>query len=179
MCDEHVQQPTICHDCDAKEGEFHQFGCDMERCPFCGGQLVSCGCMYIKLGYDYQPKTYNHDTGQMEGHPTNGLPKDVYQKGVSDEEWQRYQEMVETEGRAPYIVWPNLCARCGELWPDIFMVPDKVWDRYVLLAEREKMLCLKCLREIVTLVDADPVVLQILSEIEAATEHSGRLRNDG
>lgn len=34
----------LCHDCGANEGELHQFGCDMERCPFCGGQLISCEC---------------------------------------------------------------------------------------------------------------------------------------
>jgi hypothetical protein len=35
-----------CHDCDIenKVGNLHHFGCDMERCPKCGGQLISCGC---------------------------------------------------------------------------------------------------------------------------------------
>lgn len=33
-----------CHDCGAKEGEIHQEGCDMERCPKCLGQLISCDC---------------------------------------------------------------------------------------------------------------------------------------
>lgn len=32
----------LCHDCDAKVGELHMLGCDMERCPVCGGQLISC-----------------------------------------------------------------------------------------------------------------------------------------
>jgi hypothetical protein len=34
-----------CHDCNAVHGEFHHPGCDMERCPVCGGQLISCGCL--------------------------------------------------------------------------------------------------------------------------------------
>lgn len=33
-----------CHDCAAIKGEFHVPGCDMERCPACRGQAISCGC---------------------------------------------------------------------------------------------------------------------------------------
>lgn len=35
-----------CHDCGIKNkaGNIHHFGCDMERCPKCGGQLITCGC---------------------------------------------------------------------------------------------------------------------------------------
>jgi len=35
-----------CHDCNIvnKKGNIHHFGCDMERCPKCKGQLISCGC---------------------------------------------------------------------------------------------------------------------------------------
>ena len=34
-----------CHDCNAKSGGFHHPGCDMEQCPKCNGQLISCGCL--------------------------------------------------------------------------------------------------------------------------------------
>ncbi len=34
----------VCHDCNARPGEYHHPGCDMEVCPKCGGQLISCGC---------------------------------------------------------------------------------------------------------------------------------------
>lgn len=31
-----------CHDCEAKPGDLHVPGCDVERCPLCGFQLISC-----------------------------------------------------------------------------------------------------------------------------------------
>lgn len=33
-----------CHDCNALAGNYHHPGCDMERCPFCDGQLITCEC---------------------------------------------------------------------------------------------------------------------------------------
>lgn len=34
-----------CHDCGAVAPAYHHPGCDMERCPKCKGQLISCGCL--------------------------------------------------------------------------------------------------------------------------------------
>jgi hypothetical protein len=31
-----------CFECGAATGELHADGCDVERCPCCGGQLVRC-----------------------------------------------------------------------------------------------------------------------------------------
>jgi len=33
-----------CHDCGIRPGGYHHFGCDMERCPRCHGQLFCCSC---------------------------------------------------------------------------------------------------------------------------------------
>ena len=33
-----------CGDCNAGSGNIHHEGCDQERCPACGGQLISCRC---------------------------------------------------------------------------------------------------------------------------------------
>jgi hypothetical protein len=36
--------PPICHDCCAPVGGLHHPGCDVERCPRCSGQSISCDC---------------------------------------------------------------------------------------------------------------------------------------
>lgn len=39
-----VKGKEPCHDCNAKPAHKHHPGCDMERCPKCKGQLISCRC---------------------------------------------------------------------------------------------------------------------------------------
>lgn len=39
------EEDVRCGDCNAKYGHSHHAGCDCERCPVCGGQLIACGCM--------------------------------------------------------------------------------------------------------------------------------------
>ena len=33
-----------CGDCAVARGQYHVPGCDLERCPACRGQMISCGC---------------------------------------------------------------------------------------------------------------------------------------
>jgi hypothetical protein len=130
-----------CHDCGAREGELHQRGCDMERCPFCHGQLIGCDCAYEKLGYTHDYKL-----------PFNGLPPEVYTKGLPDAEYDGFMKMCDERGRIPYIVLPFLCARCGKLWPEMFGAEDDEWLFY--MADNEgAVLCRKCYDTIKRLID--------------------------
>ena len=67
-----------CHDCGAKEGEFHKLGCDMDICTHCNGQLISCDCFGVFT-------------------------------------------------REPFFERPNICARCGRLYPSLNMVSKEEW----------------------------------------------------
>ena len=40
-----LDTPT-CDDCGARRGALHKIGCDLEPCPRCGGQAITCDCFY-------------------------------------------------------------------------------------------------------------------------------------
>jgi hypothetical protein len=126
---------NICHDCGVSEGEFHKQGCDMERCPFCGYQLISCDCCYDLLNIDHSEGTW------------------AFSNGLTVAQQTLWNEMLARKGRVPYIVFPNICRRCGQLWPVMFGVPTADWEKYVPIRHRREMLCLDCYKAIKFMVD--------------------------
>ena len=44
--------PDICPACHVGTGEFHELGCPVEVCPWCGGQLAHCSCRFDQLEID-------------------------------------------------------------------------------------------------------------------------------
>lgn len=65
----------ICPACHAVSGEYHELGCPVEICPWCGGQLIHCDCRYEQLGVDAL---------------------------VSEEELVQFEMLLEERGRIPY-----------------------------------------------------------------------------
>jgi len=43
---------NVCPACHAATGEVHEFGCPVEICPWCGGQLIHCNCRFEQLEKD-------------------------------------------------------------------------------------------------------------------------------
>jgi len=128
--------PQTCKDCGVSEGQLHKSGCDMERCPFCGNQLISCDCCYEHLGFN----------------PDN-LPTNIYENGLTDKLAEKWIDILNNKGRVPCIIYPNLCGRCGKLWPNFFMVDDKEWEKYIEISARDKVLCRECYDEIKQLIN--------------------------
>lgn len=118
----------ICHDCGIRQGHIHQFGCDVERCPFCGGQLISCDCMSKLLNIQGDTHTSGHEDA--------------------------FLDLLNEKGRVPYIAYPSICAKCGELWPDLFMVPDEEWENYIQIDMRKEVICRKCYNWIKSVIDS-------------------------
>jgi len=64
-----------CPVCFTLEGEYHQFGCPVEVCPWCMGQLNHCNCRFDQLGVE---------------------------QILDDEELARFQRLLIAKGRVRY-----------------------------------------------------------------------------
>lgn len=45
------ERPPRCGDCGVHLGGLHHLGCDVQRCPICSGQMLSCGCRFDEDRY--------------------------------------------------------------------------------------------------------------------------------
>lgn len=58
---------TACHDCGIVDGMIHSEGCDMETCPRCFGQLLSCGCAWGEGSPDAELLSYESALAEAKG----------------------------------------------------------------------------------------------------------------
>ncbi len=106
-----------CRCCGAKQGQYHRiFPCQLEDCPFCGTQLISCECPAIYFG---KPE-------------------------LTRLEWSEWETIVLKKGRKPFIYFPTVCCRCGELNPEFFNVSNEEWKRNVPNYSPMEISCKDC-----------------------------------
>lgn len=162
--------PT-CHRCGAREGEFHEDGCAFEICPFCGDTPTgACECIYDHLGL--KRRVFPPDNSY--------LSDEVYENGVTPEQQAEWDERCASRGRLPYVYAPHMCARCGVLWPELFMVQDAAWEYYAGPCLRDKIVCESCFTTLRLNIDQHqprPDWVPASSDIERYTE-AWRVRDD-
>ena len=83
-----------CGDCGAVPGHYHHVGCDLERCPVCGDQLISCRCndadnRYWPAPYDKEPTVLSQIEAQADKNLLQISLIDSRQKALPDP-WFRF-----------------------------------------------------------------------------------------
>jgi ankyrin repeat protein len=78
-----------CPDCGVRNGELHDLFCTKERCPFCGGQLMSCDCIRSVL------KLSDSEQQALDEYIDDSVPP------LSDI-MQRWRDALAEKGRVPF-----------------------------------------------------------------------------
>jgi len=95
---------ATCGDCGVKYGEYHESGCDIERCPSCHLQLIGCECgqIYVVTTKEEQDKNYIKYMSlkqDKENKLIKELNKKVFEeKTMSPYKYERlYKDIVNTD----------------------------------------------------------------------------------
>ncbi len=117
--------PKICLGCRAEEGRLHAQGCAEEECPFCGGLLASCDCIYDELGLrDPSLPDSQHQ-----------LPLEIFENGPAQEHEDAWRQKIQEVGRLAFgrlSAAPSggpsaaaaLLGALARLYPEEFRAPE-------------------------------------------------------
>src|SRR5262245_26027413 len=83
-----------CPDCEVRSGELHELFCTKERCPFCGGQLISCDCIRSVL------KLSDPERQALEEYIDDSVPP-------LSHIMQRWRDALDKKGRVPFETFPD------------------------------------------------------------------------
>lgn len=114
---------TFCHDCGAREGELHN-SCFTRPYSIC--EMETCPICHEQL---------------LGCSCLDGLSE------------QEAIDKLNKAGRIPWIQYPNICGKCGKLWPEMFRVPDEEWKHYIDPHRRHLLLCRECYDYIKEMID--------------------------
>lgn len=98
-----LQIDEKCSCCGVSIGQTHQPGCSVERCPFCGRQMLQDNCCYEFFGIDVAT--------MEEKHPN------IYANGLPDELAEKWEDHLRPHLLPWDGVWPGV-RECREynLW---------------------------------------------------------------
>jgi len=131
-------------ECGVEEGQLHNWYCRREHCPFCDLEFsFGCDCMYMMLGLQ----------SRNNSPITDYLTEEIYNDGLNEEQTAEWFRICCVRGRIPFVYVPQMCSRCGCLWPEFFMVQDVVWYYYTTPNLNDKLLCLDCFQYIRQRID--------------------------
>ena len=130
-----INHASACGGCGVEEGHYHNWGCDLERCPFCNGQFISCDCHYKLLNLVDREK-YDESTQYV--------PPEIYDHGLTAAQSAQWDKMLREKGRIRFIDYPIICVKCGKLWPNLFMAPSEEWKRYIQPDKQGEVICREC-----------------------------------
>jgi hypothetical protein len=129
-----------CRACGAKEGQLHEIFCTQELCPFCLGQLPGCRCIHTVLRLTPEESKAVDEYIDDFVEPLKSI-------------MQRWEKALSEKGRIPWIEYPVICAKCGQLYPQFFRVPDEEWEKYIQADMQSSVLCKKCYEYIKRSID--------------------------
>ena len=126
---------AMCHDCLVEPGQRHMPGCDVEQCPSCGRQLISCDCLADPEKASWIEKNLLPWTGRWPG-KEEAAELGFWSKWVPNERFEAdvkrvgLKEALAGLGGEPPGRWVVSGKEDPEAGPDLNRLhQEAVWDR--------------------------------------------------